>query len=89
MKYFAVIDKKQIGPCSIEELVEAGLRPDNYVWCKGMDDWEPAKDVADICSDTAGSTAAAGTSRHRRDAPHEIQRILERGSAPGGRDTAR
>ncbi len=49
MKYFAVIDKKQIGPCSIEELVEAGLRPDNYVWCKGMDDWEPAKDVADIC----------------------------------------
>ncbi len=78
MKYFAVIDKKQIGPCSIEELVEAGLRPDNYVWCKGIG-----------TSDTAGSTAAAGTSRHRRDAPHEIQRILERGSAPGGRDTAR
>lgn len=49
MKYFAVIDKQQIGPCSIEELVQAGLRPDTYVWCKGMEDWTPAKDVADIC----------------------------------------
>lgn len=33
----------------LSELVEAGLMPDTYVWCKGMDDWQPAKDVADIC----------------------------------------
>lgn len=49
MKYFAIIDKKQIGPCSIDELAEAGMHPDTYVWCKGQDDWTEARNVADIC----------------------------------------
>ena len=26
-----------------------GVRPDTYVWCKGMDDWMPADEVPDIC----------------------------------------
>lgn len=33
----------------LPELVEAGLMPETYVWCKGMDDWKPASEVADIC----------------------------------------
>lgn len=33
----------------LPELVEAGLMPETYVWCKGMDDWQQAKEVADIC----------------------------------------
>lgn len=49
MKYFAIINKEQVGPLELPELVEAGLRPDTYVWCKGMDDWQPASEVADIC----------------------------------------
>lgn len=33
----------------LPELVEAGLMPETYVWCKGMDDWQQAREVADIC----------------------------------------
>lgn len=49
MKYYAIINKEQVGPMELPELVQAGLRPDTYVWCKGMDDWDEAKNVADIC----------------------------------------
>lgn len=48
-KYFAMIEGKQCGPYTLDELHEAGVRPDTYVWCKGMDDWRKADDVADIC----------------------------------------
>lgn len=44
-----MIDSVQRGPYELYELVEAGVTPDTYVWCKGMDDWRPASEVADIC----------------------------------------
>ena len=49
MKYFAIIDDKQCGPFLPHEMPAAGVRPSTYVWCKGMDDWQPAREVADIC----------------------------------------
>lgn len=49
MKYYAIINKQKVGPMELPALVDAGLKPDDYVWCKGMDDWQQAKDVADIC----------------------------------------
>lgn len=49
MRYFAMIDGRQRGPYELSELVDAGVRPDTYVWCKEMDDWQKAEDVADIC----------------------------------------
>lgn len=49
MKYFAMIGGERVGPASIEELAKMGLRPDTYVWCKTMDDWKHADEVADIC----------------------------------------
>lgn len=49
MKYFAIIDGEKRGPYTLDQLAEAGVRPSTYVWCKGMDDWEKAEDVADIC----------------------------------------
>lgn len=49
MKYFAMIDGQRVGPLSLEQLPEAGVFPDTYVWCKGMPDWQKAEDVADIC----------------------------------------
>lgn len=33
----------------LSELLEAGIRPADYVWCKGMADWQPAEEVPDIC----------------------------------------
>lgn len=47
--YFAMIDGEQKGPFTLDELHEEGVRPDTYVWAKGMDDWKKADDVADIC----------------------------------------
>lgn len=49
MKYYAIINDTQVGPMELPELVEAGLMPETYVWCKGMDDWAQASEVADIC----------------------------------------
>lgn len=49
MKIFAMIDGQQVGPLELDEIVEAGVRPDTYVWCKGMADWQRAAEVPDIC----------------------------------------
>lgn len=49
MKFFARIDNQQIGPLSLAQLVEAGIRPSTYVWTKGMPCWQKAEDVPDIC----------------------------------------
>lgn len=44
-----MIEGRRIGPMEIDRLVEAGLRPDDYVWRKGMSDWTPAREDAEIC----------------------------------------
>lgn len=49
MRYYAMIDRERRGPFELNELADAGVRPETYVWCKGMKDWEKAEDVADIC----------------------------------------
>lgn len=49
VKYFARINKRQIGPLTMTELINAGVRPETYVWAKGMPDWQRASDVPDIC----------------------------------------
>lgn len=49
MKYFAMLRGEQCGPYTLEELAAAGVRPDTYVWCKGMPEWKEASEVADIC----------------------------------------
>lgn len=49
MKYFAMIGDRQTGPFELHNVVREGVRPDTYVWCKGMPDWTMAKNVPDIC----------------------------------------
>lgn len=44
-----MIGGQQYGPMTLDEMAREGVRPDTYVWCKGMDDWTPATDVPDIC----------------------------------------
>ncbi len=41
-------DDRQEGPFSLESLPAEGVTPDTYVWCKGMDDWKKAEEVAEI-----------------------------------------
>lgn len=49
MKFFARINEEQVGPLSLTQLVEAGVRPSDYIWHKGMADWERAEDVPEVC----------------------------------------
>lgn len=49
MKYYAMIDGERRGPYDLDRLADAGIRPSTYIWCKGMDDWEKAEDVAEVC----------------------------------------
>lgn len=49
MKYFAMIEGRQYGPMALDEMPRVGVRPDTYVWCKGMTDWIEAAEVPDIC----------------------------------------
>ncbi len=49
MKYYAMSGDRRIGPFTLEQLPENGVRPDTYVWAKGMPDWVRASEVADIC----------------------------------------
>ncbi len=44
-----MIDGRQYGPMELDDMVKEGVRPDTYVWCKGMADWTLASDVPDIC----------------------------------------
>lgn len=34
---------------TLSELLNAGIRPTTYVWCKRMTDWQQASEVPDIC----------------------------------------
>lgn len=44
-----MIEGRQYGPIELDDMVREGVRPDTYVWCKGMPDWVKAEDVPDIC----------------------------------------
>ena len=44
-----MIGGERRGPYELDELSGAGVRPDTYVWCKTMTDWQQARDVAELC----------------------------------------
>ena len=48
-KYYIRIKGEQRGPFPLDQLPQEGVRPSTYVWCDGMDNWEKAEDVAEIC----------------------------------------
>ena len=47
--YYAMLGDRQVGPITLEELADLGIRPDTYIWCKGMPDWERADENGDVC----------------------------------------
>lgn len=48
-KYFIMDGEDRKGPFTLDQLEEAGVTPETYVWCKGMEDWQQAAEVGDIC----------------------------------------
>lgn len=47
--YYAMLGETQVGPMTLDQLAALGVRPDTYIWCKGMDDWGRADENGDIC----------------------------------------
>lgn len=96
MKYFAMIGGRQYGPMELEDMAGEGVRPDTYVWCKGMPDWMQASEVPDICryfrqrlSGTLPSQKAGPSSEQSRmQAEEEQERLLNR-LPPMARDFVR
>ncbi len=76
MRYFAMIDGRQLGPLELWELVDAGVRPDTYVWCKTMSDWQKARDVAEICrfyrQHLAGATLSGRSVESAESLPDDV-----------------
>ena len=72
-----MIDGRQIGPIALEEVVDAGVRPDTYVWAKGMPDWVQASEVPDICRFFRLRLAGVLNSGHRPYGMSQHQRLVD------------
>lgn len=48
-RYFVRMDGVQTGPHYLTELIDKGIRPNDWVWCKGMETWRRARECGDIC----------------------------------------
>ena len=48
MEFHMIVNGKQEGPFSIEELEQKGLTPESEVWAPGMADWKQAGDVPEL-----------------------------------------
>jgi hypothetical protein len=62
--YYVMRDGEQVGPFLLSSLPDEGVAPDTYVWCKGMDKWQRAKDVADICRLMRQRLSASSTDKN-------------------------
>lgn len=50
MDYFVAKNGQKTGPFPVSQLIAEGVTPETLVWCQGMAQWTPAKDVAEIAS---------------------------------------
>jgi len=48
MEFHLIVNGKQEGPFSVEELSQRGITPDSEVWAPGMSDWMQAGDVPEL-----------------------------------------
>jgi|GEM_PF-1371738 len=52
VEWFVAIDDEEVGPLTIdqveEEVAKGRVKRDSLVWKTGMDDWEPADEVAEV-----------------------------------------
>lgn len=47
-EYYIIVDERQAGPFSREDLRSQGIRPDTLVWRAGLPDWVKASELAEI-----------------------------------------
>lgn len=87
MKYFAMIAGQQCGPYTLDELHDAGVTPETYVWSKEMEDWRPAAEVADICRYWRQRLAGSLPARTHSDAVHPVPAVSDIKDNPESENT--
>lgn len=48
MEFHLIVNGKQEGPFTVEELAQKGINPESEVWAQGMNDWMQAGDVPEL-----------------------------------------
>lgn len=56
MKYYIAVNNQPQGPFEISELSQKCITPDTLLWCEGMSNWLPAKNIAEVNSALFNST---------------------------------
>ena len=74
MEFHLIVNGKQEGPFSIEELSQKGINPESEVWAPGMDDWMQAGDVPEL---------TAVLQRAEFEAAQQAARVAENQAAVG------
>jgi hypothetical protein len=49
-QWYLSCDGQNLGPFSINQLLQNGLTPQAFVWRTGMTDWQPANTVAELAA---------------------------------------
>jgi hypothetical protein len=49
-KYFYLKNKKQYGPCTIDELKKRSIGRNTMIWTEGMEEWLPIEEVPEVAS---------------------------------------
>lgn len=70
-----MIGGHRYGPMELDDMVREGVRPETYVWCKGMEDWMHASEVPDICR--YFRQRLSGTLPSQMDISHDSMRIKD------------
>ena len=78
MEFHLIVNGKQEGPFTVEELSQKGITPESEVWAEGMADWAQAGDVPELTAvlqraefEAAQQAARAAEARPTMGQPYE------------------
>ena len=78
MEFHLIVNGKQEGPFTVEELSQRGITPESEVWAEGMADWAQAGDVPELTAvlqraefEAAQQAARAAEARPTMGQPYE------------------
>lgn len=49
-QYFILKNNEKVGPLPVDQLLQQGLTPSSMVWAEGMENWQPASQVAELAN---------------------------------------
>lgn len=93
-EYYIIIDERQVGPLSLEDLRAYHLSPDSLVWKSGLPDWVKASVLPELADIIAVDTPYQDIGNHSEEnrwfamingvqvGPYSIERLISMGLTP-------